>query len=200
MGQNGFRNFTNNVRPIKTAADMKGLKVRVMEAPVYINMIRSLGAEPVPIAWPELYTSLETGVVHGQENPVSIIIRGTLYEVQRYVTLSGHVWSENSLIMNPQRFHGLPAEAQRIIRAAARQAIDADRVAETLMTMVLGMDYLEGGGRMEVHRLTPAARREFREITQPAVLEWLRDKIGAGEAVDGLLAAVEEAEKALGYR
>jgi len=56
MGQNGFRNFTNNVRPIHTAADMSGLKLRVMEAPVYIKMVESLGAEPIPIAWPELYT------------------------------------------------------------------------------------------------------------------------------------------------
>jgi tripartite ATP-independent transporter DctP family solute receptor len=88
MGQNGVRNFTNNVRPIREPKDMKGIKFRVMQSPVFVKTVEALGAKAIPIAWPEVYTSLQTGVIDGQENPIATIYYvGKLHEVQKYLTL-----------------------------------------------------------------------------------------------------------------
>ena len=96
-GETGFRNFTNSKRPIKSPEDLKGLKIRVMETPLYITLVKALGAAPTPIAWTETYTSLQQGVVDGQENPVSVIIQAKFAEVQKYLTLDGHTYGADFL-------------------------------------------------------------------------------------------------------
>ena len=197
MGQNGVRNFTNNVRPIQTPADIEGLKFRVMENPIYVRMVESLGGEAIPIAWAELYTSLDTGVVDGQENPVKIIELGSIYEVQDYLTLDGHVWSEDVLLMNADIFDSLPVSMQRIIRGAGRQAALAGRAAETLGTYVTSMEVIQQN--MEVYSPTAADVRLFQEAAQPAVIEWLEGEIGS-ELVNDMMQAVAEVEEDLGYR
>src|SRR5699024_5544576 len=86
-----YRNFSNNVRPVHTASDMKGLKIRVQQFPVYIALVEALGASATPIAWTELYTALQTGVVDGQENAPYTMLLTDLQEVQKYYTLDHHV-------------------------------------------------------------------------------------------------------------
>ena len=198
MGQNGVRNFTNNTRPVHEPKDMAGIKFRVMQSPVFVKTVEALGAKAIPIAWPEVYTSLQTGVIDGQENPISVIaFVGKLYEVQKYLTLDGHTWSENMLVMNADKFNSLPENYQHILKMAGLHGARADRAAEALMSRVLGLGVLQEN--MEVYSPTAEQMKMFQEKAQPPVIEWLKGEVGA-EPVDGFLKAVKEAEAALGYK
>lgn len=197
MGQNGVRNFTNSRRQIRTPDDLRGLKFRVMENPIYVRMVEALGGEAIPIAWSEVYTALDTGVVDGHENPVKIIELGSIYEVQDYLTLDGHVWSEDALLMNGDLFDSLPRRFQNIIRSAGRQAAVAGRAAETLGTFVTSMEVIQQ--HMDVYSPTAAELRMFQDAAQPAVVEWLEGEIGS-ELVERMLQAVADTEAELGYR
>lgn len=195
MGQNGTRHFTNSKRPIRTPADMKGLKFRVMQSPIYVTMVQALGASATPLAHAEIYTSCQTGVVDGQENPVWNIAANKWYEVQKYITLDGHVWSENMVMINSRFFNRLPPAYQRAIRIAAFHGQNADRASEALATRVLDFDTLKAN--MEVYAPSPAELEEFKKAAMPTY-DWLRKQIG-DKVVDDFLAAVKEAEKVFGY-
>lgn len=197
MGQNGVRNFTNNIRPIHEPKDMAGLKFRVMQSPIFVKTVEALGAKAIPISWPEVYTSLQTGVIDGQENPISIIaFVGKLYEVQKYLTLDGHTWSENMLLMNARTLRSLPDEIQQIIKIGGLHAARADRSAEAFMSRITGLDVLKKN--MEVYAPTPAQVKMFQDKAQPPVIAWLKEEVGS-ETVTSFLDAVKEAETALGY-
>jgi tripartite ATP-independent transporter DctP family solute receptor len=113
--ENGFRNFTNSVRPLREPSDFKGLKFRTMENPVHLASVRSLGAQAVPMSWGEVYTSLQTKVIDGQENPVAIIHVNKLNEVQKYLSLTGHFYSPAPLTMSLRRFESLKPEWQDLL-------------------------------------------------------------------------------------
>jgi len=196
MGQNGTRHFTNSKRPIKTPEDMKGLKFRVMQAPIYVKMVEALGAKAIPLAHGEIYTSCQTGVVDGQENPIWNIAANKWYEVQKYMTLDGHTWSENMLVMNADKFRSFPESYQHVLKIGGLHGARADRAAEAFMSRVLGMKILQEN--MEVYSPTPEQVKMFQDKAQPPVIEWLKGEVGA-EVVDGFLQAVKEAEAALGY-
>lgn len=196
MGQNGVRNFTNNKRPIKTPADLEGLKIRVMESPLYVKMIDAFKAQATPIGWNELYTSLQTGVVDGEENPVSIIAAGKINEVQKYLTLDGHTWSEDLLVINAKRMKSLPPQVRQLIKVAGERAAISGRQAEELNTLLLKLPVLKK--TMEIYKPTPEEVAQFKKVARPPVEAWLRERVG-NETVDGFLAAVKEAEAALGY-
>jgi TRAP-type transport system periplasmic protein len=197
MGQNGVRNFTNNVRPIHEPADMEGLKFRVMQSPVFVKMVEGLGANAVPIAWAELYTALQTGVVDGEENPIAIIELGKIYEVQKYITLDEHNWSEDMLVINSKLFHDFPEDIQQIIKIAGIHGAQADRNAEALKSRIT--DFEKIAKNMEVYKPTDAEIKKFQEAAQPAVVEYLQDKLGE-EVTNDFFGAIDEAEKALGYK
>lgn len=110
--ENGFRNFTNSARALLQPDDFKGLKFRTMENPVHLASVRQLGAQAVPMSWGEVYTSLQTKVIDGQENPVAIIHAYKLNEVQRYLSLTGHFYSPAPLTMSLRRFTSLSPKWQ----------------------------------------------------------------------------------------
>ncbi len=112
--ENGFRNFTNSVRPLLKPEDFRGLKFRTMENPVHLVSVRELGAQAVPMSWGEVYTSLQTKVIDGQENPVAIIHSYKLNEVQKYLSLTGHFYSPAPLTMSLRRFKDLNPEWQQL--------------------------------------------------------------------------------------
>jgi tripartite ATP-independent transporter DctP family solute receptor len=118
--ENGFRHFTNSVRPINRPEDLRGLKIRTMENPIHIDALRQLGALPTPMAWP-IYTELQTRVIDGQENPVAIIYVSRFWEVQKFLALSGHFYSAAPLTMNLRRFKALPPDVQNLFVTTARQ-------------------------------------------------------------------------------
>jgi tripartite ATP-independent transporter DctP family solute receptor len=131
--ENGFREITTSTKPIRTVNDLAGLKIRVSPGKIRIDTFQSLGASPTPISLSELYTSLQTHVVDAQENPLVLIEQQKFYEVQKYVSLSNHIWSGYWLLMNPDAWKRLPPDIQalftRELNAAALKARqDTDRL------------------------------------------------------------------------
>ncbi|MFP3042472.1 DctP family TRAP transporter solute-binding subunit [Treponema primitia] len=195
VGNNGMRHFTNNKRPIHSPADMAGLKFRVMQSPIYVKMVEAMGAQATPLASGEVYTACQTGVVDGQENPVWNIAANKWYEVQKYITLDGHVWSENFVMANTKWFDSLPAEYQHIIRIAVYHGVQADRASEDLASRVL--DFASISSSMEVYVPTAAELDQFQKAAAPTY-DWLRGEVGDA-VVDKFLTAVSDAEKHFGY-
>jgi tripartite ATP-independent transporter DctP family solute receptor len=125
--ENGFRNFTNSVRPLRKPEDFRGLKFRTMENPVHLASVRELGAQAVPMSWGEVYTSLQTKVIDGQENPVAIIHGYKLNEVQQYLSLTGHFYSPAPLTVSLHRFTSLKPEWQRLFIKTAVEVATYER-------------------------------------------------------------------------
>ena len=123
----GMRYFTNKVRPIKSMADMKGLKIRVMESKVMIDTINAFGSSAVPMAFGELYTALQQGVVDGQENPLNLIFSQRFYEVQKFLSLSGHFYYPRQYIVSLNWWKGLSPEHQKILAESAKVACNIQR-------------------------------------------------------------------------
>lgn len=190
-GETGFRNFTNSTRPIKTPDDVKGLKFRVMDNPAHIQMVKSMGGYPTAIDWKELYGALQTKVVDGQENPVSAIVYGKLYEVQKYLTLDGHLYSVDFIFINDKFYSSLPKDIQNILRDAAIIAGTVSRGIQQL-TSCTGIDIVKEKG-MEIYSPSAEELAQFRRVAQAPVIEMVRRQIG-DEWVNKLLKAIEAAE------
>lgn len=118
----GFRSITTSNRAVRTPDDVKGLKIRTTTNPSQIMAFRLLGANPVPMPLGELYQALETGAVDAQEHPVTITYSSKLYEVQKHLTVSHHAYTAMPVVMNRQRFDGLPADLQKVLKDAAARA------------------------------------------------------------------------------
>lgn len=127
FGELGFRHFTNNIREIHSAADMKGLSIRVQEAPIWFELMKALEASAVPVSFNELYTALQQGMVDGQENPIASIYTSKFNEVQKYLTLDGHTYAAVSMIMNKDFFDKQPEALQTAMREAAKAATPRQR-------------------------------------------------------------------------
>jgi TRAP-type transport system periplasmic protein len=127
FGEIGFRHLTDSKRPINSPDDLKGLKIRTMENQVHIAAFRALGALPTPMSWTEVMTSLQQGTIDGQENPISILVSTKLWQVQKYVTLSRHVFTPISFTMSPAFFDKLTPAEKDAVRKAAAVGIKANR-------------------------------------------------------------------------
>jgi tripartite ATP-independent transporter DctP family solute receptor len=197
-GRGAFRNFTNSKRPITSPKDMEGLKIRTMQVPAHMTMVKSLGGAATPIAWAELYSALQTGVVDGQENPVGVIVSGRLAEVQKYLTLDGHVYSTSFFIINDQWLAGLSKQYQQVILDAGRAATVTGRGISRLQDAI-GMETLQKAG-MQITSLSPEALAEFRKLSQQPVIEWMKTNIKGSEPwIEKLLQETAKTEKALGF-
>jgi len=126
FSENGFRNLTNEVRPVKTVDDVAGLKIRVMESAMHKELWKTLGANPTPMAWP-IYTELQQGTIDGQENPLSVLWVYKLYEVQKYLTLTGHVYSAHIDVAGLSWWKSLPESERAMLKAAMHDAAVAQR-------------------------------------------------------------------------
>lgn len=192
-GETGFRNFTNSVRPIAEPADMAGLKFRVQTIPLYLEMVRGLGAEPQGIAWGEVPTALATGVVDGQENPISVIYNNNFFEFQDYLTLDRHVYGVDHLLINDELFQSLDSEQQAAIQRAAVVAGTTGRAIQQFGSAE-GVAKLAAEG-MEITQPSAEQMEMFRAAAQPAVQEYLRGELGSdAEWIDRLADAVNAAQ------
>ncbi len=117
-GEQGFRQMTNNVRPVNLPADAKGLKIRSMENPIHIAAFRQIGILATPMAWPEVATALQQGTIDGQENPMSVIVSAKLWQLQKYLSLTSHVYGPALVLMSPSVYDGLSDD----LKAAFKQA------------------------------------------------------------------------------
>ncbi len=123
----GFHQTTTSTKPIVTPADFVGMKLRVPVTPLYTSTFRALGASPVSINYVEVYSALQTGVADGQENPLALIETGRFYEVQKYLSLTGHIWAVVMLVVNPGSWSRLPPDLQEIVRGRFNEAAQKQR-------------------------------------------------------------------------
>ncbi len=195
VNQNGFRNFSNNVRPIKTPADLQGLKIRTMEHRGHMAMVNALGGNAVPIAWGELYSALQQKVVDGQENPPSLVNAMKFYEVQKYYTLDGHIYSIDFTFINNKFYNSLPADLQQIVYEGADIAGTVHKALETYASGVTAVGQLIKEG-MEIYTPTAAELAQFQEASQKPVIDWIKGEID-GKWVDDFLKSIEDAKKGL---
>jgi tripartite ATP-independent transporter DctP family solute receptor len=188
VNQNGFRNFSNNVRPIKTPDDLKGLKIRTMEHRGHMKMVESLGGNPVPIAWGELYTALQQKVVSGQENPPSLVYAMKFYEVQKYYTLDGHIYSIDFTFINDKFYNSLPADLRQIVYEGADIAGWFHRTTETYVSNEVAVGALIEKG-MEVYVPTAEEIALFQDKCEKPVVDWIKTQIDP-KWVDGFVAEI----------
>ena len=192
----GFFQFTNSERPIKSPEDMKGLKMRTMNNPLHMEFMNSLGAAATPVAWAEIYTALQTGVVDGQHNPITVINLGKLYEVQKYITLSNHMAGLYVWVINDGWFSGLTPEEQVAVQGAADAAVIAGRGIDRLITATeKGLPTI--AEKMEVYTPTAEELAKFRGVAIPAAKAFFAKTLGeeGTKWIDKYLAAIEDVQK-----
>lgn len=160
----GFRDYTNNVRPITEVSDLKGLKIREPQSDFNIAIAKQLGSIVTPIAFSELYQALKTGVIDGQHNPPANIWSGKFYEVQKYLSVTNHMTGPDPLMMNKAWYDGLPADLQEIIDEVAVEALRLnDELSRQDETRLLD----ELGEFMTVNTLTPEGLQTFKDAVAP---------------------------------
>jgi len=157
--ENGFRHVTNNRGPVKTPADLKGIKIRTMENPIHLAFFKAVGANPTPMSWGELYTALQQGTVDAQENPYAMIVDGKFYEVQKYVSETGHVFSFEVLIANKKFMDNLPADLNALVVKSAREATLKQREYMDEEEAAFKDEVLKAG--MIANSLTPEEKQPF---------------------------------------
>lgn len=185
--ENGPRHVTNNVRPIKTVADLEGLKLRTPPSELMLETFRAVGANPTPLDIAELYQALQQGVVDGQENPYDNMLVRNFDEVQKYLSNTGHIFSWSTTFMNKDAFDALGPEFQAAVREAMAKAVAEQRqLAQTKNREARDALIQRGMIYDEIPREELA---NFREATRP-VYDLVRQKVG-DDAVDEALAAIE---------
>lgn len=184
-----FRQTTSS-KPIRTADDLKGLRIRVMDNPVQLRIWQALGAAPTPIPFSELYTALQQGTVDAMENPLELITAMRFYEVQDSITLTNHVFQTSQLIISKRVYNNLPIDLQDVVQEAGKRAVQwqRERYAELDQKM---LDILKENGT-EVIELPESEIEILRERSKPA-MDFIRDQFGS-DMVDRLLKAVEDAQ------
>jgi tripartite ATP-independent transporter DctP family solute receptor len=186
----GFRNVTDSRRPIKTADDIAGLKIRVIQSPIYIDTFSALGANPVPMPFPEVYTALEQKTIDGQENPFTVIEANKFQEVQKYLVGSRHIYNPQTMMISKKTWDRLNKDEQQVLMSAAKEAEayqrkfsrDAQDVA--LANLKKTMEYTE---------LPPAETAKIRTKLKPVI-----DKYSATVGADFAKQVYSEIDKVRG--
>ena len=194
FSENGFRDFTNSKRPIRTPEDMKGLKMRTMESPVYIKMMQSMGSAATPINAAEMVMALQQNVVDGQENAPSTINMMGIADVQKFMSVDEHVFSAMLLIMADDSLAKLTPDQRRVVRDGAMLQASVNNSERARATQA-NIDAIKAKG-VQVYMTSPAEKELFRAAAQGPVLEYIRAQVG-NELVDALLADVQRAQKTI---
>jgi tripartite ATP-independent transporter DctP family solute receptor len=159
--ENGFRNLTNNKRAVARLEDLDGIKLRVMQNNVFLESFKTLGANAVPMPFSELFTALETKTVDGQENPYNTILSSKFYEVQKYLTVTNHVYSPWIVLVSKKYWDGLSAAEKKVLADAARKSRDFER-KDTREEAAKALAELKAKG-MQVNELSPAEAARMRD-------------------------------------
>ena len=180
-GENGVRHMTNSKRDVKTPEDLKGLKMRTMENPVHIAAYKGLGIVTTPMAFPEVFTALQQGTVDGQENPLSVIMAAKFDQVQKHLSLTGHVYSPAIFVMNKASFDKLTAaDKQAFIDAAKegvklnRARVDADDATGVTELRAKGMTVTENVDKAKFVAMLAPVNAEFEKQFGKANLDAIR--------------------------
>ena len=189
----GFRNITNSKRPITRLEDIAGLKLRVIQSPIYVDIFTALGANPTPLAWPEVYSALEQKAVDGQENPNTTIRTAKLNEVQKHVAQTRHIYNPQSLIFSKKLWDQLNADEKKIISDAAAEATVYERQVSRQQAGEALEDLKKAG--MQATEIAPAELQRMRDKVKPVV-----DKYSASIGPDTVKSLYAEIAKARGTK
>jgi TRAP-type transport system periplasmic protein len=176
-GENGYRDLTNNKRPVKKPEDLEGLKIRVVGSPIFIDTFKAMGANPVSMNWGEALSAFQQGTVDGQENPiVSVILPNKLWQVHKYMTVWGYAIDPLILGMSKEVWEGLPQKDKEAIRKAAEETVKWQKKAarEGLEGNMPALEGLRKNG-MEVTVLSPEQTKSFIHKTRPVYEKWEKD-------------------------
>lgn len=187
--EQGFRQVSSAAKGIATADDVKGMKLRTMEAPLHVEAWRAMGANPTPMSWGQVYSSLQTGIIDGQENPLYVVTQENLFEVQKHVSLTNHIYDAMPVVASNDWWSSLPEADAAIVAAAMAEATAYER---TLVEEEVGKARaeLEGLGVEIVE--TPAGEiATLKALAQPPVIARIRATLG-DEAVDAWLKAIAQ--------
>ena len=181
--ENGYRHITNSKRPINTPADLQGIKLRVPEGKWRVKMFQTYGANPSPMKFSEVFTALQTGVMDGQENPFTQIYSAKFQEVQKFLSLTGHVYTPAYVTVGAKKWNSLPAEVRKTLEAVAKdtQSFVYSKAAKDDEDLLAK---LKSGG-MQVN--TPD-KNAFIAASKPVYEEFAKEVKGAKEVIDRAIA------------
>jgi TRAP-type transport system periplasmic protein len=181
-GENGFRHMTNSKRDVKAPEDLKGLKMRTMENPVHIAAYKGLGIITTPMAFPEVFTALQQGTVDGQENPLPVIMSAKFSQVQKHLSLTGHVYSPCIFVMNKASFDKLSAadktaflQAAKVAVKANRDRVDQDDANGVKELRAQGMTVIENVDKAKFVAMLAPVNADFEKQFGKANLDKIRD-------------------------
>lgn len=163
--ETGFRNVTNSRKPVTSPEDVKGLKIRVMGNPLFLESFSALGTNPVPMAFGELYGALESRALDAQENPYSIVLTSKFYEVQKYMSVTNHVYTANPVLVSKRFWDRLTPDEQKILRDAAREAGAYHRALSREVAAKDRQALLAKG--MQINEVPKETIARMRETTKP---------------------------------
>ena len=176
--ENGFRQISNNRHPINKAEDISGLKLRVIQNPLFIDTFKALGANALPMPFPEVYTALETGTVDGQENPLATLIASKFYEVQKHTVISNHIYSVWAFLISKKFWDKLSPDEQKILTEAANEATAFER--KTIRAFdATALEEIKAKG-IQVTTLSDEETAKLREITKPVSAKFTQEFGEAG--------------------
>lgn len=187
----GFRNITNSKRPITKLEDLSGLKLRVIQSPIYIDLFKELGANPTPMPFPEVYPALEQKAVDGQENPNTTIRSSKFNEVQKYLSVTRHVYNPQALLVSKKLWDTLSAAEKKIFTDAAGEATAFQRQLSRGQADAAQADLKKAG--MEVNEVSPAEIQRMRDKVKPVIAKHT-EKIG-DDIVKELYAEIAKVRK-----
>jgi tripartite ATP-independent transporter DctP family solute receptor len=190
--ENGFRNLTNNKHPVAKLEDMNGIKLRVMQNNVFLDSFKALGANAVPLPYSELFTAMETRAVDGQENPYNTVLSGKFYEVQKYLTVSNHVYSPWIVTVSKKWWDTLSPAEKKVLQDAAVKSREFER-KDTREEAAKALADIKAKG-MQVNEL-PAAEASRMRDKLAAVNAGIAKTVGQG-TWDEVQAAVKQARAA----
>jgi tripartite ATP-independent transporter DctP family solute receptor len=183
MWENGFRHITNNKHPINTPADLSGIKLRVPEGKWRVKMFQAYGANPSPMKFSEVFTALQTGVMDGQENPFAQIASAKFYEVQKYLSLTGHVYTPSYLVVGTKKWPSYPAGVRKILEDTAKetQAYVYEKAAKDDEDLLVKM-------KAAGIQINNANKDAFIAASKPVYEEFAKEVPGAKAVIDRAIA------------
>jgi TRAP-type C4-dicarboxylate transport system substrate-binding protein len=189
----GWRNFANTKHTVKTPDDLKGLKIRTVVADLPQELVRAMGASPTPIPWPELFTSLQTGVVEGSKNGITDIMNMKFPDAGlKYLTLDRHAYMGALWFMNNDRFVSMPDDLKRVVVDGFYELQQATFASPKRKSIPAYEAFKADGG--EIYVPTPEEKAKFQEAAQP-VYAWFQDNVDGGpEIFAAFTKAIENAE------
>lgn len=190
--ENGFRNISNSKHPVKLPKDIKGMKIRTLENELQVNSFKTLGANPIPMAWGEVYTALQQGTIDGQENPLAIIYQNKINEVTPYITMTGHFYAAAPVVLSQKSLDKLTPEHQKILLDSIKEVTPYERKLSAESDAVYKKKLEDAGAKI----ITDVDKQAWKEAAQP-VYDKYRDKIGADllDSIQKKAAEVDADEK-----